>query len=225
MNLSLSCAALNLRFNPFGELPLDQRGAAALPRCDMAAIMKSLRDPARVAIQFVGPCGSGKSTHLHMLSDAEPRFRYTWMPRWRISRMAGADYLMVDEAQRLAWPQRRRLFRQASRVVLGTHRDLGRRLQRSGFQVTTITLKGPPSTTQLAAILNRKIEWARRGPGPVPQVSIQQSQQLLNKFGNNLRAMHGWMYEEFQRSASGPPAKTGLFPAGNDWQAAQSPVS
>ena len=59
-------AKLNLLRNPFGELVREERIPAAV--VDVAAIEPLLNRP-RVALQFYGDCGRGKTTHLLALLD------------------------------------------------------------------------------------------------------------------------------------------------------------
>jgi hypothetical protein len=47
-------------------------------------------------------------------------------------------------------------------------------------------------------MLNRRIEWARRGPGPLPQIRLQTAQAMLDHFGDDLRAIEFCLYDLYQ---------------------------
>ena len=52
---------------------------------------------------------------------------------------------------------------------------------------------------RLPALLHRRIDWARRGPGPVPQVPDETLDRLLHRFGDDVRAMERALYASVQR--------------------------
>jgi hypothetical protein len=106
--------------------------------------------------------------------------------------------ILVDEAQRLTWRQRRRLFPERRPLVLGTHRDFESALLRAGRNVRTIQVQKYTTAERICELLNRRIEHARRSSLPVPSIRPATVQQLQERFGSDVRAMLGWMYERFE---------------------------
>ncbi|MBN2498279.1 MAG: hypothetical protein JXR96_27050 [Deltaproteobacteria bacterium] len=181
---------LNLRWNPFGCLPLDQLGALAL--IDLPAIR-----PGEVW-QLIGDKGHGKTTRLLGLVRRLPRAIYEYVsperPRVRSS-PRGAEVLLLDEAQRLSPRRLRRALRRFETIVLGTHEDLR---PRAGRAIRTQVLEGM-SRERLARIFERRIEHARLGPGRLPRVSEGALDVLLERHGADVRAMEGVLYDAIQR--------------------------
>ncbi|MGI9516662.1 MAG: hypothetical protein ACR2NP_06445 [Pirellulaceae bacterium] len=196
--IDLPYAALNLRYNPFGELTRGQRLETAVPRCDLDSILEFLV-PERRAVQFMGPAGSGKSTHLFCLADGLPKFCYVHLPEAKKREVPAREDLMIDEAQRLRRRPRMRLWRSARRIVLGTHVDLDRSLTSCGFSVRTIRLDQQPTATWLQQTVNQKLMVARRTEAPLASMNDATAVKLLREFGNNVRAIDRYLYERFQQ--------------------------
>ncbi len=203
LRIDLPYATLNLRFNPFGELDREQLIDTAMPRCDFDYLVEHLREE-HTAVQFMGPAGSGKSTHLLCLANRYPEFTYVHLPEHEKRVVPVCEDLMIDEAQRLGLRQRHRLWRGARRMVLGTHVCLQKSLRASGFRVRTIQLDQAPTTEWLQQTINRKISAARRHAGDIPYIDRGQAVRLLHKFGNNVRALNHYLYERFQQYAQCP---------------------
>ncbi len=204
----LPMAHLNLRVNPFGEWRCEDR--IAMAQLDAARWLGWLQHD-RHALQFVGACGRGKSTHLlalaHLLARAPhgASSHYCYLPpRGPCPPLPADGILLIDEAQRLPWLRRRRLLRQGRPVVLGTHRDCRRPLRRAGYTVETFDLDQPPPPETLAAILNRRIEQARLRDGPLPSITLAEAARLQLWFGSNIRATEHYLYHQFQKRAGAP---------------------
>lgn len=193
--LSLPFSHLNLRFNPFGEIPLEHRAELAL--VDIESIVGQLSDR-RAAFQFIGDKGRGKTTHLLALKARFLHAAYVHIPEDEKPPIPVGDPLMIDEAQRLSRWTRCRVFRCNAPLVLGTHEDYSVELRRAGREVTTIEVGGQLDANRLQQLLERRIEFARRGEGSVPRVTRKAIDHLLLKFGNDVRAMEGRLYEVFQ---------------------------
>ena len=198
--IDFAYSRLELRYNPFGELDRQQRIDTAVPRCDFQSVISFLEsDPeSHRAVQFIGPPGSGKSTHLLMLATALPDFNYVHLPRNTRRLVPARHHLMIDEAQRLGWRQRRRLFHAARSVVLGTHRCFARGLRKLGFEVVTVSLTAAPEIDWLANVLEQKIRAAQRPKYRDRQVGLINGPtvvQLRDEFGNNIRGMERRLYE------------------------------
>jgi hypothetical protein len=186
----------NLRRNPFGELTQQERAELAV--VDPTDWLDFLQDDLAV-LQFIGPCGRGKTTHLLAILRAIPRAQYVYLPedgpQPAISRHRP---LLIDESQRLSFLQLRRVFHVRGALVLGTHRDHTRAIQRAGREVVTVDVAAHHSPHRLAAILNRRLEASRVTEGEIPHVSLQHAVKLCDKFGTDIRAMEHFLYDQFQ---------------------------
>lgn len=204
----LPFAHLNLRYNPFGELTGQQRAAAAVVEIDELVDWlrgpegdseSKTRPPTRRALQFMGDCGRGKTTHLLTLQTQFPGAAYVYLAADQPTpAIPVGDPLLIDEAQRLPWYVRRRVFRRGVPLILGTHLDLATPLGRAGYMVRTIEVSEHLDARRLVAILNRRIEMARLRPGELPLVSQQDAERLIGKFGNNIRAIESYLYDQLQ---------------------------
>ena len=194
--MQLPFAHLNLRYNPFGELPLEARPALAI--LDPEPYLELLSQP-RAALQFMGERGRGKTTHLLTLRALEPG-PYLHLPEeGPLPEVPLREPLLyLDETQRLPRRVRKALYRGPSRLVLGAHEDHADELRRAGRPVTTVLVGASLTPERLALILERRIEAARRAPGPVPEVPLASLESLLSRFGDDLRAIEHHLYERVQ---------------------------
>ena len=199
-NISLAFEPLNLRWNPFGEpAPEDIAGLAVV---DVEAYVDRLRKPG-FAVQYLGEAGRGKSTHLMALHRFFPDMPYLRFPEnTRIPRIPRAPVLFLDETQRLPRGLRQRIFSRKGSFVIGTHEDHSPELARAGIETVSIHLSGM-TAERLARIIERRLEWARRGPGPLPRLSDSKIARLIAAYGDDLSAILGCLYEEFQTLQGG----------------------
>lgn len=188
-------AHLNLRRNPFGELELSQRAALAVVRVE--PFVERLKQPG-YAVQFLGGKGRGKTTHLLAILQHFPDAAYVHIGEGQRPRIPRGQPLMIDEIQRLPRRRRRRVFRRHVSLAIATHEDVGAELARAGFDVQTIEAAASLDAGRLRQILNRRIQWARRGSGPLPSVTIETARELIGRFGDHVRAVEWHMYEVFQ---------------------------
>jgi len=195
----LPFAHLNLRFNPFGELDPGTRASAAL--VDTEPLVRHLRAPRR-AVQLLGRCGRGKTTHLLALAERIPGARYVRALTDRPLALPPCSVLLLDEADALWWWQRRKALRHASGIALATHRDLSPELRWAGLVPLTVPVGGVEENW-LHAVLNRRIECARRGSGPIPRIGRPAVRALIDRHGDDLRAMEIALYERFQALEEG----------------------
>ncbi len=188
--MRLPYSHLNLRFNPFGE-------ADRSDRARLAVVELPPWSPGR-PLQFIGDCGHGKTTHLLALQARYPESRYHRLDEGqdRLPRALPEDPpLIVDEAQRLQRSALRALMRRRGPVALGTHVDLSALSDRPFI---TVRLSGW-TLARVREIVERRVEWARRGPGPVPTVSDARLRTLIARHRDDIRAMEGELYDVFQR--------------------------
>ena len=197
----LPFAHLNLRRNPFGELPPLERVRVAV--VDIACWLPWLSGDRR-ALQWVGDCGRGKTTHLLALHARLPQAAYVYLPEeGGCPPIPAGRPLLIDEAQRLPWRTRSRVFNSGCPLVLGTHVDLSRPLRRHGYQVRTVQVAAGVDADRLATIINRRIDAARLAAGPVPQLSMGDAQRLLERWRDDIRGIEGFLYERMQQHAGG----------------------
>ncbi len=194
-NISLAFEQLNLRWNPFGEpAPED---IASLAVVDVVAHVERLRKPG-FAVQYLGEAGRGKSTHLMALHGFFPDMPYLRFPEnTKIPRIPRAPVLFLDETQRLPRGLRGRIFSRKGSFVIGTHEDHSPELAWAGIELVSIHLSGM-TAKRLEEIIERRLEWARRGPGPLPCLSASKITQLIEAYNDDLSAILGSLYEEFQ---------------------------
>lgn len=192
----LPWAWCNLRRNPFGELTRAERVEVAV--VDVAAIREKLSEP-KTAVQFIGDCGRGKTTRMLVLAASFADAHYVYLPEDEpCPAIAEGSPLLVDEAQRLPKRVRRSIFATGLPLVLATHRDLTRSLRRFGYQVHTECIGQGNNARLLAEVLNRRIEASRLAAGPVPELSVQDAETLVQRFECDFRGIEGYLYERVQ---------------------------
>jgi hypothetical protein len=197
--MQLPFAHLNLRFNPFGDLPAaDRAELAVIDAPTLDELVARLAVPGN-AVQFIGEAGRGKTTHLLALHASFPAAPYVHFPDdGPLPPVPRAALLFLDELQRLPAAARRRVLRRDGSFAIASHRDHTRELQSCGVQVHSVRLQGC-DVARLEAIVQRRIEWARRGPGAVPRLSPAAAQRLVDRFGDDIRAVEEHLYFRFQR--------------------------
>ncbi|WP_168210548.1 hypothetical protein [Persicimonas caeni] len=194
--LQLPFAHLNLRRNPFGEVPPEERGRLAV--VDVERFVPKLAAPGFV-VEFVGDCGRGKTTHLRALWDRSPNAPFVKVPeKARGFDVPDAPLVFVDEAQFLGRWQRRRTFRGERSFAVGTHESLAKVYERAGLDWIMIEVGGVDAE-RVRQMIERRLEWARREPGPLPQVTNAAIAAMLERHGDDLRAIEHHLYEVFQR--------------------------
>jgi hypothetical protein len=197
---SLPFAHLNLRRNPFGELPLSDW--AALADVDVQECDGFLSKP-WATVQFVGEKGNGKTTHLLAIRDRIPESVYVHFPEGEKTEIPVGNPLLIDEAQRMTRWQQWKVFRSGIPLVLGTHRDFTGELKRAGRRVKTVVVYERMSASRLVRIIQARIEWVRRDAGPVPQLSHETADRLLTRFGPDVRRIFYELYGIFQNLPEG----------------------
>lgn len=187
---------------------------------------------ARRAVQFYGDCGYGKTTHLLALEAAVTDSVFVYFPQFgpkpnlpqarlhskkdnrafrllkRIEplreQVPQDQLLIVDEAQRMGWTRRRQMLGWPGALAIGTHQDLSRQLKRAGFEVLPINVEDRKQPTELAQILNRRIEASRLTDAAVepPWIEIAEAARLIEVFDSNLRAIEQALFTKFQKLVS-----------------------
>jgi hypothetical protein len=192
---SLSFQQLNLRWNPFGAP--EPEDIPRLAVVEVESFVPRLRRPG-FAVQYLGEAGRGKSTHLMALHEYFPDMPYLRFPEnTKPPRIPYAAILFLDETQRLPSRLRRRIFAHQASFVIGTHEDHSAELAQAGLKAVSVRLQGM-TPEHLAQIVERRIEWARRGPGPLPSISTGTLTRLIDEYGDDLASILKRLYEEFQ---------------------------
>ncbi|MCA9137143.1 MAG: hypothetical protein KDB00_10300 [Planctomycetales bacterium] len=198
----------NLFRNPFGELTRAERSELAVVQ--ISEIVSAIGSPCDgnnaiefrpfCAYQMIGECGRGKTTRMLALADQFPSASYVYLPEDQpCPAIPTGEPLLIDEAQRLPWRVRRKIFSSGTPLVLATHRDLSRALRRAGYTVTTQRIGLTLSPQQLTCILNRRISASRRDPNQsVQYITQDDAEQLIQRFGTNVRDIESYLYDIVQ---------------------------
>jgi hypothetical protein len=195
--MQLPFAHLNLTRNPFGEATEPERIRLAV--ADVDAVVARLGSPGN-AVQFLGEKGRGKTSHLMAIRSRFPEAPYVHVREREWPRIPRGHPLLLDETQRLPAWRRRLLFRRPVSFAIGTHEDHTWELLSAGLEVETLRPGESTDVERLDAIVRRRIEWARRGPGPVPGVPRPALERLLEAAGDDLRKMQDVLYGAFQHA-------------------------
>lgn len=205
----------NLFRNPFGELTRRERAELAV--VDTAPIVDAIRvapfesrpvesRPVQLrpfaAYQMIGECGRGKTTRMLAIRKQFPLASYVYLPEDEpCPAIPDGQPLMIDEAQRLPRRIRRTVFGSGATLILATHKDLSAALRRSGYTVSTERIGLSLSAEQLVEMLNRRIEASRRDRDrdrSEPRVSVDDGEELIRRFGTDIRAIESYLYDIVQ---------------------------
>ncbi|QDV47826.1 hypothetical protein Enr13x_77380 [Stieleria neptunia] len=221
-------SAANLFRNPFGELTRRERAElAVVPVAEIVAAIgesppgkpaagnQTPSEPAGSepvagdvpitfrpwsAYQMIGECGRGKTTRMLAIGKAFPSASYVYLPEDQpCPTIPAGEPLLIDEAQRLTWRVRRKVFASGTTLVLATHKDLSPALRRAGYTVTTEKIGLSLSVGKLTEILNRRIAASRRDPRqPVPRINDEDAETLIRRFGTDVRSIESYLYDIVQ---------------------------
>ena len=188
-------AHLNLKFNPFGELTRKERATTAIVELDQ---LPALHSKNRVAIQFMGKHGRGKSTHLIALHKQFKDSPYTQIHIGDKPTFNKNPIQFIDSIEILPTSRRKKLYRTTNILALTTHHDLSKELSGAGFEVISKTIF-VDNEQALKKIIDSRIEFARRDLGLLPDVGTQAIRQLITRFNDDIRAMEDHLYDVFQQ--------------------------
>lgn len=188
---TLPFAHLNLRRNPFGELPRAEWAELAV--ADVESVVARLCTE-RYAVQYLGREGRGKTTHLLAIASHFPGAAFVYIGEGERPAIPRGRPLLIDEYQRLSPLRRWRVLRRRVPLAIASHEDVSEELARAGYRVETVRLDGRLNAAELWAMLNRRIERCRRGPGAVPRVSPPAASCLMERFGDDVRAIEWHLY-------------------------------
>ncbi len=200
-------ANLGLTGNPFRVLEPHEFGAAFVPYGERSELsVKQLLNLTTPLTEFFAAEGVGKTTLLRVLQqhweEAGRQVEYVYLPAGRREKLGetSAKILIIDEAQRLTWKERKRLVSWLadgrSRLVTGTHRFWrSSRLRATRYQLP------PLSLARVHGFFVRRLTLA--GDDGSFSLSDAAAHELLVE-GQTLRRIERWLYEVFERWPTGP---------------------
>jgi len=194
-NPSLPFAHLNLRFNPFGELDRTRRSELAV--AEVNGLVPRLQAPG-FAVQFIDEKGRGKTSHMLAIHRYFKSAPYVRADEDEALSIPNGHPLFLDEMQRIPKWRRKIIFRRPVSFVIGSHRDHSSELRKAGITCLTIIPGDSLCLESLHLIFHRRIDLARRNPGPVPRIPHQTIQKLIGLCGRDVRKMENILYEAFQ---------------------------
>jgi len=192
---SLAYVRLNLRHNPFGEATLEQRRHLALLPDTIPLDVISQKG---YLLQVCGEVGCGKSSYLLALSRlvdgavyirCGPGLNMSYSPR---------QQLLVDEYDLVSERKRVRLLKKFTVKAVATHRDFSAEIKRQGYEVMTVNPAESMTPDLLERIVQQRLEWARRGPGPLPAIDRDTLAELSVRSNNNVRTVENLLYDRVQ---------------------------
>lgn len=147
-------------------------------------------------VQIIGDQGAGKSTQLAEWRRLRPGPLHYIPRRPHLDRRRPPpveDLVYGDEIDRMPRRLRRRWFRQlagiGATVVIGTHRDLSALARRAGFDVVHTHHLGPSLRSELAVVLDRRLQAAAvAGAALLVALSDHDVDLIHAHSGGNLRA-------------------------------------
>ncbi len=197
--------ALGFQCNPFRALTDEEWAQVALVPAEALAAAQTGH------LQIIGPRGYGKTTlllglgaHFRRASQAVT-YEYLAEGQTRFSAtLAGLDIFLLDEAQRLATRERRRLLDTLSQpgislhLLAGTHQDLGPLFAVRRLPLATCRLE-EASATHLRAVLERRLAFFALPGGAGVSLGPEAITYLHATYAGDLRAMELLLYEAFQQ--------------------------
>lgn len=200
---------LGLYRNPFGALSPSAAAAAAVVQVGdiVGDIIASLErrnhgdSNQPIAVEVIGRCGRGKTTHLRAIEHAIAGGIYTYIPRWqRHVPIPDAEVMILDEVQRMPRRARRSAFSSGRPLVIGSHWSVARKLKRYGYQVTTFRLGKSSGDIPIEEIIYRR--WMLAAIDVDQPISIELDSPsmrfLLRQHGTHVRGMIDYLYERVE---------------------------
>jgi hypothetical protein len=194
----LPYAHLNLRYNPFGRLTPEEKCSFDAIRIDLDSYANRLSEPG-YALQFLKEGRPGKTTNLLALRRYFPGAPYVFIEaQGVVPDIPQAPVLFIDQMQRIPRARRLEILRRPGSFAIVSHANHEREFRRAKLRYDLIKLSGLP-VDRLCENVEQRIERARRYDDlPVPTVRKTAVAELLSMFGDDLVAIHGYLYDVFQ---------------------------
>jgi len=194
---------LGLQRNPFGSLTQAEEDALLLPIPDI-----DIWANASESLQLMGERGRGKTSllraTLHQIVQQGQHLAYESLPEGHnriTTSLNHLDGFALDEAQRLSWWHKHRLFWQmrGRRLLITTHEDLGGWFWLYGLPYRTVQVAQFITPTRVANILARRIDFFTLEGGPHISLSNEALAWLWACYGDDVRGTEQALYEVFQQ--------------------------
>lgn len=84
-------------------------------------------------------------------------------------------------------------------VAVATQRDLSDRFAGAGFEIRNVKIQELVTVGQLQKVVERRLEWARRGPGALPLIGKDVISGLFRNYGPDLESIQSDLYDHYQQ--------------------------
>jgi hypothetical protein len=189
---------LNWRLNPFGAPLFHEESELIVAQFDLDELATWLLQPGR-AVEFVGPEGRGKSTHLRALHA-----RFADKPFTHLAKgvpappIPSASVVFVDEIQRLGWFRRCQLWMRPVSFALASQRSRAWELRCLAREVRTCWLSGL-GVSELETYVAQRLAWAKCSSGASPVVPENLLISIGKRHGQDVRAIESDLYDWAQQ--------------------------
>lgn len=187
---------MDISKNPWGELTPEE--SLLVSDVDVDSILNLLSREAAV-IQFVGEKGRGKTTHLKALERHLPAAKFLYVPEIGRVNFPRSETVIIDEAQRFGWWNRRKLARHPGRLILGTHEDLSYLFKAQHRPLETVWVGRLLDSSRLRTILTKRLQCLSHRPSEF-DIDEEFLQDLIRRNGGNIRNMLSELYSVFQKT-------------------------
>ncbi|TCI91338.1 hypothetical protein [Tenacibaculum sp. M341] len=191
----------DFHYNPFSGVFHEDIQKAILPNFNIDTVVSKIESSNALSVEFIGKQGRGKTSHLLYLQqilDKYPVFLLDDASKFSEIMEHESEIVFVDSIHHLNFKKRIQLFKHKKIVIYTTHwsRKLESMIAKKNHY--SLSFKGINSET-LTAILNRRLTLATKSELTNNDLfSIQDSSDLIKKFGDNYRGIMNHLYEKYQ---------------------------
>ncbi|SEL22000.1 hypothetical protein SAMN04487910_2058 [Aquimarina amphilecti] len=191
--------------NPFGGIDDEELLDIIDPKHSFEKLIQTLNQDSPIIIQFVGRKGRGKTTHLRalhqLIPEAEMHFLNRSTYKWIVDNTN--KYTFIDSVHHISWRKRLQLWRNYSlSYVITTHipRDLEFLFCKRKYK--TFYFNGI-TPEKLEIIIKKRI--SQFSYIKYQDILLNQTilNQLIQKFGDNIRAILNFLYDRFKIESYG----------------------
>ena len=160
-------------------------------------------------VQLLGSMGCGKTTALQKIGalyrEANHRVAYEYIAEGEnrfTTDLSNLDLFLLDEAQRLSWPMRRRwlggVVNGRLRTIFSSHKDLSRAFRWRKLPLQTIEVNKLITFAHYESILQRRLAYFALPNQLTATLSTDAIRLLFASFGQDLREAEYFLYEVWQ---------------------------